>query len=186
MNSASCVCDGPQQPRLLRVCRIGRAQGLKGEVNVYSYTDDPEDRYAVGSRLVVRAKDGSAGREFTVVSARRFRQRWILRFSGVTNRTSAEALLGIELFYEPDLKDDNEDDGIYLEGLIGLSAQLEDGTPLGKVTDAINSPGQTLLELTEPHGSVSLVPYVKEIVPDIDLKAGVVVLNPPVGLLQEL
>lgn len=186
MSSASHAFDDPQQPRLLRVCRIGRAHGLKGEVNVYSYTDDPEDRYAVGSRLVTRAKDGSAGRGFTVVSARRFKQRWILRFSGVADRTSAEALSGVELFCESSPKDGGENDDIYLEDLVGLRAQLKDGTPLGKVTDAIDSPGQTLLEVTEPHGSVSLVPYVEEIVPDMDLEAGVVVLNPPVGLLQEL
>ena len=59
---------------LLRVCRIGRAQGLKGEVNVRAFTDDPGRRFSAGSRLI--SKDG---RTFTVEKSRNFKQRWILK-----------------------------------------------------------------------------------------------------------
>lgn len=200
----------PQQPRLLRVCRIGRAQGLKGEVNVLAFTDEPEKRFRAGSQLVT-----AAGRAFTIKRSRRFKQRWILTLAGINDRTAAEQLNGTELFIalpqreEPtddeatesdrraDAFDDtafdntafdnteDTDDGIYYDDLIGLSAQLEDGTALGTITDAIDSPAQTLLELTEPHGSVSLVPFVEAIVPAIDLDAGTITLDPPGGLLQE-
>lgn len=195
----------PQQPRLLRVCRIGRAQGLKGEVNVLAFTDEPEKRFRAGSQLVT-----AAGRAFTIKRSRRFKQRWILTFAGINDRTAAEQLNGTELFIalpqweEPtddeatesdrgadDFDDtafdgtEDTDDGIYYDDLIGLSAQLEDGTTLGTITDAIDSPAQTLLELTEPHGSVSLVPFVEAIVPAIDLDAGTITLDPPGGLLQE-
>lgn len=82
---------------LLRVCRIGRAQGLKGEVNVMVTTDDPERRFAPGAVLLTRD-----GKQMTVASSRRFKQRWIIRFEGVNDRNASEALKGIELFVEPD------------------------------------------------------------------------------------
>lgn len=177
--------DRSNQPDLLRVCRIGRAQGLKGEVNVYSYTDEPEVRFAPGSQL--RTQDGTV---FTVRSSRRFKLRWILRFESVSDRTAAERLNGTTLYVsraeqeQSDDADDDDDDGIYLEDLIGLKAVLADGTELGEVTDAQDG-AQVLLSVTEPKGHVSLVPYVEAIVPDVDLEAGTITLDPPAGLLQE-
>jgi 16S rRNA processing protein RimM len=213
--------QNPQRD-LLRVCRIGRAQGLRGEVNVTSYTDSPTLRYAFGSRLLTHAGD-----EFIVASSRKFKDRWILLFEGVEDRTAAESLNGITLFFDRagegtdstrhadsgdaksdvtklsaanpdgDLSDlgDSVDSGdssnsgdsgdVYFDELIGLAAQLADGSPLGKVTDAIDRPGQPLLEITEPHGSVSLIPFVRQIVPTIDVERGFIILTPPDGLLQE-
>lgn len=198
----------PQQPRLLRVCRIGRAQGLKGEVNVTSFTDEPDERFCAGSRLLT-----ADSHTFIVQRSRRFKQRWILKFVDINDRTAAEHLNGTELFValpqhageDADTSSENdaeigaansvdsadsinsgdEDEGFYFDDLIGLAAQLDDGTPLGTITDAIDSPAQTLLELTEPHGSVSLVPFVEAIVPAVDLDAGTITLDPPGGLLQE-
>ena len=67
------LSDNPQQRELLRVCHIGRAQGLKGEVNVRVFTDEPEKRFAPGSVLLARD-----GREFTVLRSRKYRERWIV------------------------------------------------------------------------------------------------------------
>lgn len=86
-----------QQQDLMRVCRIGRAQGLKGEVNVMVTTDSPEQRFAPGSVLLTQN-----GGSMTVASSRKFKQRWIIRFEGVNDRNASEALKGVELFVEPD------------------------------------------------------------------------------------
>lgn len=86
-----------QQQDLMRVCRIGRAQGLKGEVNVMVTTDSPEQRFAPGSVLLTQN-----GGSMTVASSRKFKQRWIIRFEGVNDRNASEALKGLELFVEPD------------------------------------------------------------------------------------
>jgi len=184
MTSASFHASAdPQQFRLLRVCRIGRAQGLKGEVNVLSFTDDPEFRYAPGSQLVTNEAEK---REFTIVSSRRFKQRWILRFRGITDRNAAELLNGVELFVEEPLDNaDDEDDGIYFDDLVDLKAYLVDGTYAGVISNVLDNPGQTLLEITEPHGSVSLVPFVEALIPDVDTEKGRILLDLPTGLLQE-
>ena len=173
----------PQQRELLRVCRIGRAQGLKGEVNVRAFTDDPEERFAPGSVLLT-----DDGREFTVVRSRKFKERWIVLFEGVTDRNASEALNGTMLYVEPVYSDDEDDDGFYAEELIGLEARIYDAdeyTVAGKVTDVAESPAQWLLTITEPSGAESLVPFVEEIVPEVDPEEGYIVIDPPNGLLRD-
>jgi 16S rRNA processing protein RimM len=154
-----------------------------------SFTDDPEDRFAPDSELQTRD-----GQVFTVERSRQFKARWIVKFEGVDDRNASEALNGTVLYIDPDdyeaadddLDNDSDaDDGYYFTDLVGLTAILEDGTVAGTVTEAYDRPGQSLLEITEPKGSVSLVPFVEEIVPDVDLEAGTVTLSPPDGLLQE-
>ena len=179
---------------LLRVCTIGRAQGLKGEVNVYAYTDEPELRFAPDSVLI----DGK-GRKFTVRSARTFKQRWIVSFKEVKDRTAAENLNGITLSIvrseaeqqdrqareEAGAEDDLDGEGFYLEDLIQLAAQAPDGTALGTVTNVMDGAAQDLLEITEPGGHTSLVPFVEAFVKDVDPDAGRIVLDVPKGLLAE-
>ena len=165
--------DDPQQLELLRGARIGRAQGLKGEVTVRLYTDDPEWRFEPDS--VLYSQDGET--EYIVEGSRTFKDRWILKLEGVDDRNAAEALNGVELYGEVDDAEDmleadqrNPKDLIGLEDrlveewypkdLIGLEARLVEGNGLGlpagqvvgKVVDVIDSPAQSLLKirLTEP------------------------------------
>jgi len=120
--------DDPQQPELLRVCRIGRAQGLKGEVTVQSFTDEPEYRFAAGS--VLYARDGSE--EYVVEHARTFKNRWIIKFESIENRDDAEAANGTELYGEADDSEDMlEEDAWYPKDLIGLEVRLAPDNGLG-------------------------------------------------------
>ena len=82
--------DDPQQRELLRVCRIGRAQGLKGAVTVQVFTDEPDYRFEPGSLLYTRDSE----QEFEVAHSRTFKNRWIIHFEGVDDRDAAEALNG--------------------------------------------------------------------------------------------
>ncbi|WEV42778.1 ribosome maturation factor RimM [Bifidobacterium sp. ESL0682] len=210
----------PQQRELLRVCRIGRAQGLKGEVNVRSFTDEPERRFAVGSALYT--KDGEHA--YTVAHSRTFKDRWILHFEGVDNRDASEALNGLDLYVEADDPEEMaEEDAWYPKDLIGLVARVAEnpvngidaaksGQVIGKVVDVIDGPAQSLLKIRlatpvieQKDGSfipassdendenentaiikTALVPFVDELVPDIDLDEGYLTLDPPVGLIPGL
>lgn len=202
------LSDNPQQRELLRVCHIGRAQGLKGEVNVRVFTDEPEKRFAPGSVLLARD-----GREFTVLRSRKYRERWIVLFEGVTDRNASEALNGTDLYIEPSHEigegadDTDEDDGFYAEELIGLQARWYADYPaddddagdsagtfdaaaapydiVGTVTDVMENPAQWLLTIREPSGAESLVPFVEEIVPEVNVEEGYLIVTPPSGLLQD-
>ena len=143
--------DDPQQRELLRVCRIGRAQGLKGEVTVQIFTDEPEYRFAPDSVLYTR--DGS--QEYVVEYARTFKNRWIVKFEGIDDRDASEAANGIELYGEADDPEDMlEEDAWYPKDLVGLEARLAEGNGLGlpagqvigKVVDVLDS-AQTLLKI---------------------------------------
>lgn len=195
MRAADSTHTNPQQRTLLRVCRIGRAQGLKGEVNVRAFTDDPENRFAPGSVLLT--KDG---REFTVERSRNFKSRWIILFEGISNRNASEELNGIDLFIdkEADLPTDNEDEGWYLADLVGLDV-LEVNDPeaaraadydgvevheVGTISAVYNNTAQDLLEVKNESGKISLIPFVEDIVPVVDVDEGYVIIDPPAGLLD--
>lgn len=175
----------------LRVCRIGRAQGLHGEVHVAVFTDEPERRFAPGAVLI----DGH-GHTFRVTGSRTFKRRWIVHFAGVADRTAAEALAGVTLYVKPDATDggNNRSDAWYPAELLGLHAVLVDdnalglpaATPLGIVSDVLPGAAQSLLEITTADGHKSLIPFVRAIVPDVDLEHHTLRLDPPPGLIAGL
>lgn len=192
----------PQQRELLRVCRIGRAQGLKGEVNVYSYTDEPERRFSPGAQLETRE-----GQVFTVVRSRRFKQRWILLFEGVEDRNASEALNGTELYVEADPAEDLADeDAWYLTDLIGLEVRMAPGNTLGlpggqrvgTVRDVLDGVAQQQLEILmdgpeagdtggqDEDIPTGLIPFVEQLVPEVEPEEGYITIDPPGGLLPGL
>ncbi|NEG69787.1 ribosome maturation factor RimM [Bifidobacterium choloepi] len=203
--------DSPRQggtgdrPELLRVCRIGRAQGLKGEVTVRIFTDEPEIRFAPGAELFAKTPDGGEGYMFVVERSRVFKGRWILKFEGVDDRDAAEALNGTELYTPAVGLDEMMDEDLwYPKDLVGLEARIdpdneqgyEAGLVVGKVVDVIEGPQWLLkIRLATPvrdpeSGEVlektALVPFVEELVPEIDPAEGYLTLDPPGGLIPGL
>lgn len=161
----------------LAVGTVGRAHGLRGEVAVEVRTDDPEGRFTVGAAL---ATDRGP---LVVERVRRQADRFYLTFEGVTDRTSAESLRGLELLVEVDEDAPAEDDAWYPHQLRGLRAELVDGTVAGEVVGLEHLPAQDALVIREADGTQSLVPFVRALVPVVDLPGGRVVLDPPAGLL---
>ena len=129
----------PQQPELLRVCRIGRAQGLKGEVTVRIFTDEPEERFAPGAELFNR--DGSV--TYTVERARTFKNRWYLKLEGVDDRNAAEGLRGAFMEIERDDAVTPAADEFFISELIGaaLFARGDGGETQIGVIRAVDSFG---------------------------------------------
>ncbi|WP_421776028.1 ribosome maturation factor RimM [Gardnerella sp. KA00288] len=188
--------DNPQQSRndLLRVCRIGKAQGLKGEVTVQVFTDEPYERFEPGN--VLCTADGE--REFVIENARTFKNRWILLFEESQNRNDAEALNGIEL-YAPaeDAQELAAENAWYIKDLVGLQARLckenQLGLPaetIGKVVDVLDG-AQSLLKIRlnnpiDDDNKTALVPFVEALVPEVDVDEGYLTIDPPGGLIPGL
>ncbi|WP_163188532.1 ribosome maturation factor RimM [Cellulosimicrobium sp. SL-1] len=162
----------------LTVARVGKAHGLRGEVALDLRTDDPEERLAVGERLETRPADAGP---LTVATVRVHQGRWLVGFEGVRDRTGAEALRGVELVVEAEASD--EEDAWYPHELAGLRAEGTDGRVLGRVEGLEHLPAHDVLVLREPDGARTLVPFVRQIVPVVDVAGGRVVLDPPGGLL---
>ncbi|MFI2703374.1 ribosome maturation factor RimM [Cellulosimicrobium composti] len=162
----------------LTVARVGKAHGLRGEVALDLRTDEPEERLAVGSRLETRPAQAGP---LTVATVRVHQGRWLVGFEGVRDRTAAEALRGVELVVEADASD--EEDAWYPHELVGLRAEDTEGRELGRIDGLEHLPAHDVLVLRETGGERTLVPFVRQIVPVVDVAGGRVVLDPPGGLL---
>jgi len=167
---------------LVVVGRIGRPHGIKGEVTVEVRTDLPERRFASGSVLVTEpARVGP----LTVAAARWHSGRLLLSVAGVSDRNGAEALRGVVLSAEvPDDEVAEDPEEFFDHQLRGLAVRTVEGAEVGVVDDVIHLPGQDLLGVRRPDGREALVPFVAEMVPEVDVDAGFLVIDPPPGLLD--
>jgi 16S rRNA processing protein RimM len=165
------------------VGRVGRAHGIRGDVAVDVRTDDPGTRFAAGAVLLT---DPEAVGPLTVASGQAHSGRLLLRFVGVTDRTAAEALRGTWLLAE---RDDSErladPDEFYDEQLVGLAVVSASGEAVGEVAEMLHLSMQDVLTVRRPDGSEVLVPFVRQIVPDVDLDRRQITIDPPPGLLGE-
>lgn len=169
----------------LTVGVIGKASGVRGEVRIALHTDNPRKRFAPGAQLLTDSADTPT---LTVRSARFSGKHFVASFEQSPDRSAAEELAGTKLFIDTGAeeieREEDSEDGFYLHELRGLRAETRNGTLLGKVSDLIFGPAQDLLEVTTPSGETVLVPFVYEIVPEVDLETQRVVLDPPGGLFE--
>ena len=172
------VADGPG---LLVVGRVGKPQGIRGEVTVEVRTDDPDARFAAGTALPTEPP----GRGPLVVgSVREQNGRLVVLFDGVTDRNGAEALRGTLLMVDAaTLPPVDDPDEFHDFELVGLAAELPDGRPLGRLAEVLHLPQGDVLVVRGEQGEV-LVPFVAAMVPVVDVPAGRVVIDPPEGLLD--
>lgn len=166
----------------LIVGRIARAHGVGGEVAVDVHTDDAERRFAVGQ--VIETDPAERG-PLTVEHTRWHSGRLLVRFAQVPDRTVAEALRGTLLVADSSTSAATGDEDDYWDhDLVGLHAETADGAVLGTVEDVLHPPGPPLLAVRRPDGAELLVPFVRAIVPTVDVPAGRLVVTPPDGLLE--
>jgi len=167
----------------LLVGRVAKAHGIAGELAVDVHTDSPDERFVPGAVLSARLRDRSV-RLVTVATVRAHSGRLLVRFDEVPDRTVAEAMRGAQLLVDAaELPPSEDPDAFYDHELEGLTAVLTDGSEVGTVREIARSPGGELLVVDRPDGTEALVPFVREIVPEVDVERGRVVLDPPEGLL---
>lgn len=162
------------------VARIGKPHGIKGEVTIQVHTDSPESRFVIGGQF--RTNPSSYG-PLTLAGVRVHQGTYLLRFQGVFDRNAAEALRNTTLVVAHEEVDD-EEEAWFAEDLVGLKVLNTDGRELGRVLELHTREAQDLLEISTPSGSTALIPFVEELVPQVDLEAGHVVIDPPTGLLE--
>jgi 16S rRNA processing protein RimM len=160
----------------IRVARIGAAHGIRGEVKLWSFTEDP---MAVAHYGPLETADGA--RCFEIEAARPAKDHLVARIAGVGDRNAAEKLRNIDLFVPRErLPPIEEADTFYHADLVGLAAISENGAALGTVVAIHNFGAGDLIEI-EPAagGEPLLLPFNETTVPTIDLKVGRIVVVPP-------
>jgi 16S rRNA processing protein RimM len=169
---------------LLTVGRIARPHGVHGEVVVEVRTDEPEERYAVGTELITDAPPGVPGR-LTVAARRPHQGRLIVTFDGVAARDAAEALRGVLLQVDSaQVAPPSDPEEFHDHQLVGLDVVTPAGERLGDVVRIDHAPAADLLVVERGDGRTLLVPFVAAMVPEVDLAGGRIVVDPPPGLLD--
>ncbi|MBO1769063.1 ribosome maturation factor RimM [Agrococcus sp. TF02-5] len=171
----------------LRVGRIARAHGLKGALKIELYTDDPGRRFVPGARFALQVPTSSKwhGKSIELAELRVYNGSPVAFFKGIGDRTEAETLVKAVLWVEQDATElPTEPDAWYVHQLAGLEVWRE-GERVGRVVRVDAMPAQDML-IVEIAGDEVMIPFVKAIVPEVDLRAGRIVITPPPGLLEEL
>jgi 16S rRNA processing protein RimM len=169
----------------LVVGRVGRPHGIRGELTVQVHTDDPDLRFAAGSVLATEPAERGP---LTISSSRWHSGRLLVSFAGYADRAGAEDLRGTLLVMDSaEVGPTADPDEFHDYELIDLEVVTVTGEPVGVVTAVLHQ-GQNLLVVrpapgSEDHGEI-LVPFVGAIVPEVDVKAGRLVIDPPPGLLD--
>lgn len=172
------------RPEWIEVGRISRPHGVQGEVRIVPSSDNP-DRFAPGA--VVHARPGRLGvagprvREqvrLTVAGVRGDEDFPIVTFREIADREAAEGYRGYLLEVRCSQLPELDDDEYYPFDLVGLEVRGLDGTALGRVSDALDSPAHALLSLALHDGREVLVPFVRAAVPTVVVSDGYVVVDP--------
>ncbi|WP_432995089.1 ribosome maturation factor RimM [Dactylosporangium sp. CA-233914] len=181
---------------MLVVGQVIRAHGVRGEVVVDVRTDAPAERFAVGS---VVQTDSTAVRhlqtvppgawrpppELTIESVRPHQARLLVVFEGIYDRNLAEDMRGVLLCVDsatipasddPDEFNDHE--------LVGLDVVDAAGERVGELLRIDHAPAHDLLVVRLTDGRTGLVPFVREIVPEVDVAGRKIVITPPEGLFD--
>lgn len=166
----------------LTVAVLGAPHGLKGEVRLDVRTDSPELRLAAGTALET---DPAEAGPLTVARTREYKGATYARFDECGDRTTAEALRGVRLVVETDEDETAEEDAYYAHELVGLEALDPDGYILGEVSAVEHMPGHDILVVREPDGILARVPFVAQIVTEVDLGDGCIVVDAPPGLFSD-
>ncbi|TYC72415.1 ribosome maturation factor RimM [Stappia sp. BW2] len=162
------------------MAKIGAAHGIRGEVRVKPYGDDPLSFADYG---ILTTRDGK--RSFEVERARVQKTVAITKFKGITDRNQAEELNGIDLFIDRDQLPEPEEDEFYYSDLTGLDVLDQTGETLGKIIAVQDFGAGDLLEVRPKRGRSFYVPFTKDFVPEIDLENGRVSVSLPDDYFSE-
>jgi 16S rRNA processing protein RimM len=176
----------------LVVGRIVRPHGVRGEVVVELHTDSPTERFAVGSVL---ATDPATAGPLTISEVRPlsvradrgpgYQGRLLVLFEGYADRDVSERLRDVYLLVDSaTLAAPTDPEEFHDYQLVGLSAQTTDGQEIGRIVRVEHAPAHDLLVVALPDGRQGMVPFVRALVPEVDLPGGRVVLTPPEGLFE--
>jgi 16S rRNA processing protein RimM len=175
------------EPSYLVVGHLNKAHGTKGELFVWPLTDHPEGTFAPGVVLYLGDQSGNRpdpGRQaITVESVRPFRRGYLVRFQGIADRDAAELIRDRYLLRPMEEIEPTEDGEVFYHQLLGLTVRTVNGQEVGEIVEVYELRPADLLEVRGPEGTHYL-PFLDSIVQEVDLEAGVMIVNPPEGLLE--
>ena len=169
-----------KKSRRILIAEITTAHGIRGEVVVRAYTDNPDSLVAYGPLM-----DAPGGRSFTLTTLRVTNKGVLARVAGINDRNAAEALRGTKLYVDRAKLPSTGEAEFYHADLIGLRAVSEDGQALGEIVSVQNFGAGDLLELKPLEGETEFIPFENRWVPTVDLAAGQLVIVRPIAVEED-
>lgn len=157
-------------PILLGV--VGGAHGIRGEVRIKSFTEDPTDIKAYGPLHDAR------GNRYTIKTARVQKNVVVATIAEVTDRNHAERLNGTELFVDRSVLPEDEEDAFYQADMLGMAVETVAGEAVGTVFAFHDFGAGEVVEIKPPGGPTVMIPFSEAAVPDIDMERRVMVVEP--------
>ncbi len=160
-----------------KICvgQFAGSHGVRGLVKLRSFTAEPADIMAYGP-----LSDEAGARRFTVTLQGMVKDNFLAKVDGVTSREQAQALAGVRLYVDRNALPSTEDeDEFYHADLIGLRAELTDGTVYGTVKAIYDFGAGDVLEVRTAGGPLEMLPFSKACVPVVDVRGGRIVVDLP-------
>ena len=166
-----------------RICvaQIGAPHGVRGEVRLRSFTEDPLAFVEYGP---LESEDRK--QRFKIEALRPAKDHFVARLSGVSDRNAAEKLTNVKLYVPRDvLPDIEEDETFYHADLIGLDAFTQDGAKFGTVATIHNFGAGDIVEIRRESGDLVMLPFTEIVVPEVDIAKKRIVVAPPIETESE-
>jgi len=162
--------------------KIVNTHGIKGEIKIYPYTDDPA-RFEHFSYILI---EGEAEKKFKVSSVRVHKNMVLLKLSGFNDINTVQKFMDKAIYlYRNDIEAlDGDDEGHYVVDLIGCDIIDAEGTVLGVLKDVLQHTAQDLYEVAMPSGGVFYIPVVDEFVKNIDIEKRQITVKIIEGLIE--
>lgn len=167
---------------MFNIGKIINTHGTGGEVKVVRITDFDE-RFTVGETVYAVNEDGK--RIELVIDAHRIHKGFdLIRFEGHGNINDIEHLKGAQLKITEDQLTDLDEDEFYYHEIIGCDVYTNDGKKLGTITEILSPGANDVWVIKQPKGKDVLIPYISEVVIEVDIYSQKVLIEPMEGLLD--
>ena len=166
---------------------ITSPQGINGKIKVKSLSDFEERFTEPGKRWIQKGNETPIEFELTHGFKKPGKELFIITFKGINNRNQAENLKGHKILVKVDAIPKLNKGEFHLTELVNLKVKMLENNQLniiGKVSNLVNEKNNLLVIQLLKNNKEVLIPFVKEIVPVVDIKKKYIVLTPPSGLLE--
>lgn len=154
--------------------------GVKGEVKVMPLTNEPSD--FSGFTEVFLGKSGEDAIEYVVRKARAHKKWVILRLEGVGNRDDAAKLRDLNIYVPKDVLGELPEDTYLESDLIGMEVFNTKAEFIGVISDILKTPANDVYQIRSEDGRELLIPAIKDVVKEVDIKANKMIIEPIQGL----
>jgi len=161
----------------IEIGKIVNTQGLKGEVKMYSYTDNPEGTLKLKKIYI-------ADKCYEIEKARVQANMFVLKLKGFDKIEDTKSIMNKEVFRElkKEEKEESKEDGFFIKDLVGMEVEDEERVSLGILREVFSTGANDVYSVEDKEGKQLLLPAIKQVILSVDTKAHKMVVHVMKGL----